>query len=148
MLPSSGLQWLANAAPDQQNNLPAAGNAPDPGDGDPPDPGWDELALRSREQEFVVFAAMQGQLQIEFAGQTEIVTAGGMASLPSGTEHATLVLEDRTSWISAHSDPAADLLFELAGTPTERFMNPADAPAMPNQAALNELSGAIDITFV
>jgi len=97
---------------------------------------------------YEVIYVLQGQLQIEFAGQTEIVTAGGMASLPSGTEHATLVLEDRTSWISAHSDPAADLLFELAGTPTERFMNPADAPAMPNQAALNELSGAIDITFV
>ncbi len=95
-----------------------------------------------------VIYVLHGLLEVEFNGETHSVPAGGMVSLSSGAEHFTRVTGDRTSWISAHSDPSADLLFEKAGVPTERFMNPADTAAVPGKDALNELCAGTDIRFL
>jgi len=107
-----------------------------------------EIPRHVHNRAYEVIYVLRGQLQVDFATESHVVPAGGMVSLPAGVEHRTLSLEDRTGWISAHSDPAADVLFDLAGALTDRFMHPGEVPALPDIETLKVLCAGSDIIFV
>ena len=90
---------------------------------------------------------LSGQMDIACEGSLVSLIPGMTASIPSGTVHATKACASRTRWVQMHGSAQADLLFETLGTPTQEFMLPTTAGAMPDAAALRSLAARSDIIF-
>jgi quercetin 2,3-dioxygenase len=106
------------------------------------------LPLHVHERTHETIYVRNGRVRVWLDGEQHVLAPGDLASIPAGTAHTYAFESAVARAVVVNAPGGLERLYALAGTATEDYVFPAEAPPLPDPDALAAAAAELDVTFV